>query len=593
MIILQRISSKLPRNMMTNTFWIKLLFVTFLTFQSLRVLTEQDVFWQVRSGQELLKTWSFPDGDTWSLVSKGGTWLNVQWLSTVIMALVHSWYGFAGLVWLRAVLVFTTLVPFCLYKNVRLDIFSILIALVFTTIHFRMQMRSETFVIAVLSVFSYFATQIKSGEIKRSKTYYLSAATLVILLSAQLHIGAAIFAFALVLAFTLEIFDVKDIKTFGVYGILFAVPLFLTPNHLKVMGHLWSHFFYFDENWMQNPDHQPLQLIHMKFLKFGMGGLGFFVFTCMLLVKGYFKEISKSTIGALIILLTVFFLMSLGRIRSIPYFALVAAHLWFSSFLLKPKKWANLGMDSIMVMAVFLPIFVFWKAERTPFGFDFREPTFPIRASEKIGSLNLPDPIYSTYAIGHYLLFRFPDRPVFVDTRETMYRDLQIKIVDAYLSPKRTHDLLEKYHFQTVLLPIPRVGEDDLSEAYFPKSEWAILGFDRYAEVFSKRANLTHDFLHDHEYRWLRPGVSVKYWLKDLENPESVKQAEREIERCFTDTPDLPICKLSELVLMFYQRNPNWILKGMKYFAENPVDIQSDAALIAIADNIDRRLMRY
>ena len=47
------------------------------------LIWEQDLFWQLRAGNELLLTAELPYEDEWSYTSRGRAWLNVQRLSTL------------------------------------------------------------------------------------------------------------------------------------------------------------------------------------------------------------------------------------------------------------------------------------------------------------------------------------------------------------------------------------------------------------------------------------------------------------------------------------------------------------------------------
>ncbi|KAJ1620238.1 hypothetical protein T492DRAFT_1079431 [Pavlovales sp. CCMP2436] len=61
----------------------------FAFFHSTFLIWEQDIFWQLRAGNELLLTGALPHEDQWSYTSRGRQWINVQWLSTVVVALAH------------------------------------------------------------------------------------------------------------------------------------------------------------------------------------------------------------------------------------------------------------------------------------------------------------------------------------------------------------------------------------------------------------------------------------------------------------------------------------------------------------------------
>ncbi|HET6347433.1 MAG TPA: hypothetical protein VFH51_21060, partial [Myxococcota bacterium] len=77
--------------------------VTGFGVASLWVVFEQDIYWQVRAGDELWRTWRLPHTDTWSYSARGEPWLNVQWLSTLLLRLAYACGAERGLVLARGV----------------------------------------------------------------------------------------------------------------------------------------------------------------------------------------------------------------------------------------------------------------------------------------------------------------------------------------------------------------------------------------------------------------------------------------------------------------------------------------------------------
>ncbi len=73
---------------------------------SRRKVFERDFFWQVRAGLELLQTHHLQRSESWSHTSPGRAWLNVDWLSTVLEALIaKAAHGYEAVPWVRAGLI--------------------------------------------------------------------------------------------------------------------------------------------------------------------------------------------------------------------------------------------------------------------------------------------------------------------------------------------------------------------------------------------------------------------------------------------------------------------------------------------------------
>jgi hypothetical protein len=74
----------------------------------LRQLNAFDVFWYLRSGEEILRRHALLPTDPFSYTS-AGPWINHEWLAEICMALVHRVGGLAGLVVFQAVAIVAVL----------------------------------------------------------------------------------------------------------------------------------------------------------------------------------------------------------------------------------------------------------------------------------------------------------------------------------------------------------------------------------------------------------------------------------------------------------------------------------------------------
>ena len=78
-----------------------LVFVMAAAIFCLRQLNAFDVFWYLRSGEEILRRHALLPTDPFSYTS-AGPWINHEWLAEICMALVYRMGGFAGLVVFQA-----------------------------------------------------------------------------------------------------------------------------------------------------------------------------------------------------------------------------------------------------------------------------------------------------------------------------------------------------------------------------------------------------------------------------------------------------------------------------------------------------------
>ncbi|MGZ9163094.1 MAG: hypothetical protein ACXW4J_08720, partial [Candidatus Deferrimicrobiaceae bacterium] len=71
----------------------------FLSFQSRTILlNDADTGYHIRAGEYILKTFSVPSHDIFSFLSPPPKWTAHEWLSEVLIALLHRAFGLTGVV---------------------------------------------------------------------------------------------------------------------------------------------------------------------------------------------------------------------------------------------------------------------------------------------------------------------------------------------------------------------------------------------------------------------------------------------------------------------------------------------------------------
>ena len=79
------------------------------------LLTDSDTGWHIRAGEWILKNGRVPATDLFSFTKAGQPWFAWEWLSDVLMAVVHGHSGLAGIVLVSLLVVGATSV--CVYRN--------------------------------------------------------------------------------------------------------------------------------------------------------------------------------------------------------------------------------------------------------------------------------------------------------------------------------------------------------------------------------------------------------------------------------------------------------------------------------------------
>jgi hypothetical protein len=86
--------------------------ITFIALfaMAVRVAVDTDMYWHLRAGQYILETRSIPTADPFSWTALGTPWVNVHWLSQIVLYGTHVLLGLPGLSLLVAALVVVALI---------------------------------------------------------------------------------------------------------------------------------------------------------------------------------------------------------------------------------------------------------------------------------------------------------------------------------------------------------------------------------------------------------------------------------------------------------------------------------------------------
>ncbi|HLB89247.1 MAG TPA: hypothetical protein VJK29_16455 [Terriglobales bacterium] len=94
------------------------------------LLTDSDTGWHIRAGEWILKTGRVPARDLFSFTKLGQPWFAWEWLSDVLMAVIHRDFGLAGIVLASLLILGATSV--CVYRSTLAESGHRVIAIVLT-----------------------------------------------------------------------------------------------------------------------------------------------------------------------------------------------------------------------------------------------------------------------------------------------------------------------------------------------------------------------------------------------------------------------------------------------------------------------------
>jgi hypothetical protein len=344
---------------------------------------------------------------------------------------------------------------------------------------------------------------------------------------------------------------------------------------------LWEHFFYYDYAALANPDHRAFGWLQLTLGQSGWFGVSwlilnaFGVFAAVLLLKDRWRRHAHAEREwgsranepvlwrrpwVMFILMLVLIALSLNRDRAMPFsagLALVWIVLW-----LREQGEAKIGrklrfMMVAVVAGLMLPAHVFYFP--AAFGFGLNRKLLPVGSTEFLQTEALQGRLFHTPGYGDYLLGALPKFRVFMDTRETIYRD---KVQNQYLlsvrSPEAMASLLSQNGVGVVLLPIAFFWDGNPSrnlrkrEAFFPHRDWALVAFDRISVVLARRVKGNQGVICRNEFVFLQPYLPAALVAKVGEwGAESADSAiDAEIERCRKWDLGNTFCVLSEAALL-------------------------------------------
>lgn len=511
---------------------------------------EQDIFWQVRAGAELLDSGQFPQSETWSYTVAASDWQNVHWLSTVLFALTFRWFGIVGLIGLRALLAggLIYLVGRTLSAAApRMPpVFAAaLLALVYFALAPRIQVRPE-----MLALLCYCACNLVwlSRLVTTTKCWLTTG---LMLLVSNFHASMTPFLGLLALTYLLGAGLSRPARFRWCAGLLVAA--FCNPQPFGGLRHAFRHLFYFSDKLIPNPEQQratwaalmsgPERWHLWASLVIVVLGVAYLRARGREDIPGYGRRwLPLFTTGVLLALCA-------ERTRATPFVILYAAPL--AARLLERLTWRPRFVPALL-SASFVGLVLAIAVLFPPYPFGF-EPTPQIWPVESVAFIKRTKPqanVFHTFSFGSYLDLYLPEYKVFGDTRETPFREVESEYLAAYESREGLSKLVARYDINTLLLDRPKLERlDDASyfdvlEAYAPSKEWALVFFDAASVVLVKRSRVNAPIVQQHEYRWLRPSMPAdEIWRVASTNPTYRQALQLELDRCLHDVPGLFFCE--------------------------------------------------
>ncbi len=471
----------------------------FLSFSAGKeLLNDGDTGYHIRAGEYIIKTLSIPKQDMFSFLSPALPWTAHEWLSEVIMAMVHQAFGLTGIVVFFSFII--SLVYYLLLKIIRTDkdniilaAFIVLLVIVSSQIHWLA--RPHIFSLVLMIAWYYLL-----DEYQYNNKNYLYLLPLMMLLWVNLHGGflagfilTGIYLFGNLAKFITSQGKEKDFhkKKAGLLGLTTVACLLVS-----LINPYGFHILMFPFNLVSNKfimDHVS------EFMSPNFHEVMPFKYLLLLMLAVFAgSKVKINFIELLLILL--FTNMSLYSVRYIPLLGIIAAPILLRQLILILEQangrfagFLKKRSDSIsetdafargFLWPVAAMVLVVVSAAGGKIDFKFDEKSKPVAAVEFMKKENLKGNMFDNDEFGDYIIYSaWPEFKVFFDGRSDMYGVDRMKEYLKVRSIKPGWDeVIEKYKINWIIYN----ANSTLSVFLMERKDWKLIYADKVANIFVK-----------------------------------------------------------------------------------------------------------
>jgi hypothetical protein len=473
---------------------------------AVRPVIDPDFWWHLRTGQYIFETRTIPHRDIFSSLFFGKEWVTHEWLSEVLMYMVHRAFGYGGLV-----VVFASLIMCALWITYRRCarraghpyVAGVALLLGALAAAPTWGVRPQIFSFLLASIFIAVLDDYARSLSSRAVFWLAPLMVLWVNMHAGFALGLALIALTIV-GLVLNEWLVPEGETrqplwprvsrLCLVLLTCVMGVALNPNGLRMYSYpfetltsqaMMKHI----QEWF-SPDFHELMFLPTAALIFAM-----------LAVLALSKKRVKP--GEVLMLAATGY-ASLRSGRNIPFFALVcmpllAEHGWSWATSLRVGQWLTIpekreeGTSATLKLVINLALLVLMPSMlcvlRVKQVIDGRAAdeakNFPVAAVEYIRAHGVAQPIYNEYGWGGYLISNlYPEYRVYIDGRADVYGDAFIEeFLKTHDGESNWREPLDRYGVRTVIVG-PNVA---LASLLREDSGWHKVFEDQKSVIFVKR----------------------------------------------------------------------------------------------------------
>lgn len=483
------------------------------------LLNDGDTGYHIRAGEYILNTLSFPRYDMFSYLSPPLPWTAHEWLSEIIMAVVHRNFGMTGLVIFFAFLIsFAFFLLFKIIRSNKSNIVTAIFIVLFAAAASQMHWLARPHIFSmILMIVWYYILDLYHYQDRN----YLYLFPLIMIVWVNLH-GGFMGGFMLIGIYLLGsfvgyLFPKGNDKAVHLKRCKIIALTTVACLAVSLVNPYGFHILLF-----------PFKLTSAKYL---MDFVSEFVspnfhatyaktFEFLLLFSIALLGRSKLRLNIIeTVLLLLFTHMSLYSARYIPLFAIIAAPILvrqlqtieeqsggkFAAFI--GKRATNIAAIDASATGYFWPllsvIMVISLASSGTIEFKFDEKIKPVAAVEFLKKEKIAGHMFNNDEFGDYIIYSaYPLYKVFIDGRLDMYGEKNVKEYRKVINFEQGWEkILDKYTISWIIYE----ADSPLSRFLFMHKEWKLIYADKVANIFVKNIP-ANQYLID-KYPSVRPVV--------------------------------------------------------------------------------------
>lgn len=420
-------------------------------------VVDPDLWWHLKTGQNILATHHWPTTDPYSFTVAGQPWLAYEWLGEVLLAAAEKAGGLRALDALLIAL--GSLVVLALYayatlrtNNPRAAFVAQALLLPLTTVTFSLRPQMLGFLFLVLTLIA--LERYRQGE---QRALWLLPPLMLIWVNTHGSwiIGMGVIAVHYLCGLTnlrlggieARAWSIPQRERLALVFLLCLLAIPLTPYGTRVAASPFEYAFDLPLNKANIQEWLPMN--------FSMApGKIFLAFLVAFLVAQALRRLTWRLedfvlfLGGLVMGCLHMRFVLLFVPFFVPLLASIGAH-WLPPY---EKKKEHHVLNAAVLFAILLAIMRLFPSEA-----DLRSSVarkFPVGAVEYLSSHRIPGPTFNSYDFGGYLIWAAPDRKLFVDGRADVYERggaLADYLQVAYLKPA-AFSVLRSYGIQSCLL---------------------------------------------------------------------------------------------------------------------------------------------